>query len=166
MQGLEQQINKTENKDLRASFTNVKERIVKYWDKLFADPFIVEVNGEKKMFFIHRTNNIMEQQFRLCAYSYRRVHGNRSIRRNLENIPEYLPLVANLKNPDYVKLVFSDESNMVKKFSEIDVNIIRSMATKHHNNKIKLVSNKIKRKALRQPQFKKQLKKAFVAVAK
>lgn len=166
MQSLEQQINQTNDKALRSSFTSVKERMLKYWDKLFADPFIVEVNGEKKMFFIHRTNNIMEQQFRLFAYRYRRVHGNRSIRRNLENIPEYLPLVANLKNPDYVKLVFCDESNMAKKFSEIDVEIIRTMVTKHHNKKKNLVSNKIKRKVLRQAQFKNQLKSAFAAVAK
>jgi len=165
MQSLEQQIKQTEDKALRSTFTSVKERMLKYWDKLFADPFIVEVTGEKKMFFIHRTNNIMEQQFRLFAYSYRRVHGNRSIRRNLENIPEYLPLVANLKHPDYVKLVFRDESNMAKKFSEIDVKIIRTMVTKHHSNKKNLVSNKIKYKVLRQSQFKNQLKIAFSAVA-
>ena len=166
MQSLELQINQTNDKALRSSFTSVKERMLKYWDKLFADPFIVEVNGAQKMFFIHRTNNIMEQQFRLFAYSYRRVHGNRSIRRNLENIPEYLPLVANLKNPDYVKLVFCDESNIAKKFSEIDVNIIRKMATRHQSNKKNLVSKKIKRNVLRQPQFKNQLKNAFAAVAR
>jgi len=165
MQRLEQQINQTTDKPLRASFISVKERLLKYWEQLFADPFIVAVNDEKRMFFIHRTNNIMEQQFRLFAYSYRRVHGNRSIRRNLENIPEYLPLVANLKNPDYVKLVFCDESNMAKKFSEIDVKIIRTMVTKHHSNKKNLVSNKIKPKVLRQAQFKNQLKIAFSAVA-
>jgi hypothetical protein len=166
MQSLEQQIKQTEDKALRASFISVKERMLKYREKLFADPFIVEVNGEKKMFFIHRTNNIMELQFRLFAYSYRRVHGNRSIRRNLENIPEYLPLVANLKNPDYVKLVFCDESNMAKKFSETDVKIIRKMIKKHHSNKKNLVSNKIKRKVLRQAQFKNQLKIAFAVVAR
>jgi hypothetical protein len=165
MQSLEQQINQTNDKPLQESFTSVKERILKYWDKLFADPFIVEVNGEKKMFFIHRTNNIMEQQFRLFAYSYRRVHGNRSIRRNLENIPEYLPLVANLKNPDYVKLVFCDESKMAKKFSEIDVKTIRTMITKHYSNKKNLVSKKFNRKVLRQAQFKSQLKIAFATVS-
>jgi hypothetical protein len=165
MRSLEQQIKQTKEKPLRASFISVKERIFLYWDRLFADPFMVEVNGEKKMFFIHRTNNIMELQFRLFAYSYRRVHGNRSIRRNLENIPEYLPLVANLKNPAYVKLVFLNESNMAKKFSEIDVETIRTMATKHYSNKKNLVSNKTKRKVLRQAQFKNQLKIAFAAVA-
>jgi hypothetical protein len=84
----------------------------------------------------------------------------------LENIPEYLPLVANLKNPDYVKLVFCDESNIAKKFSEIDVKTIRTMATKHYSTKKNLVSNKTKVKVLRQAQFKNQLKIAFAAVAK
>jgi uncharacterized protein YbaR (Trm112 family) len=165
MRKLEDKIEMTTDKSLIASFTKVKERILEYWDRLFADPFVVEVNGEKRIFFIHRTNNIMEHQFRLFAYSYRRVHGNRSIRRNLENIPEALPLVANLKNPDYVKLVFKDESKIAKKFSEIDVNKIRAMFNEHHNNKKKR-NLQIKKLILRHPQFKNQLKAAFAVVAR
>jgi uncharacterized protein YbaR (Trm112 family) len=164
MGSLGQQIENAMDKTLRDSLVKVKERIHTYWDRLFADPFIVEVNGEKKMFFVHRTNNIMEHQFRMFAYSYRRVHGNRSVRRNLENIPEQLPLVENLKNPDYVKLVFQDESKIAKRFSEVDVNIIRTMSAEHHNNKKKRGSQKVKQ-IVRQPLFKKQLMFAFAQVA-
>ena len=49
------------------------------------------------------------------------------------------------------------------KFSEIDVKTIRTMVTKHHSTKKNLVSNKTKRKVLRQTQFKNQLKIAFAA---
>ena len=164
MDSFEIQIETTTNKSLKTSFIKGKERIKLYWDRLFADPFVVDVNGEKKMFFIHRTNNIMEQQFRSFAYSYRRIHGNRSIRRNLENIPETLPLVANLKNPDYVKLVFDDESKITKRFSKIDIQKIRTMADNHYNNKKKKISQKCK-KLLRNPELKKQLATAFVYVA-
>jgi len=164
MGSFEIQIESTTNKSLRASFIKVKERIQLYWDRLFADPFVVDVNGEKKMFFIHRTNNIMEQQFRAFAYSYRRIHGNRSIPRNLENIPEALSLVANLKNPNYVRLVFEDESKIAKRFSKIDIQKIRLMADNHYNSKKKKDSQKCK-KILRNPELRKQLTDAFAYVA-
>jgi hypothetical protein len=32
------------------------------------------------------------------------------VRRNLENIPEQMPLVENFLNSNYVKLIFGDES--------------------------------------------------------
>ncbi|MGP8321935.1 MAG: hypothetical protein ACT6FE_06400 [Methanosarcinaceae archaeon] len=164
MQKLEDKIEITTDNSLETSFTKLKERILEYWDRLFADPFVIEVNGENRVFFVHRTNNIMEQQFRMFAYSYRRIHGNRSIRRNLENIPAALPLVANLKNQKYVKLVFEDESKIAKRFSEVNVKKIRTMVVEHYNNKNKR-NLKINKQTLRNPQFKKQLTVAFAGVA-
>lgn len=157
-------IDKATEKSSRNSFIQIKERILEYWDRLFADPFVVEVNGEKKVFFIHRTNNIMEQMFRMFAYYYRRIHGNSSIRRNLENIPEALPLVANLRNPDYIKLVFGNENKIDDKFSKIDVKIIRMMLAEHHNDKKKMKLT-INKKILRHPQFRNKLNNAFAVVA-
>ena len=93
MNELDQKINSPNDSKMRRSFISVKERLEKYWQKLFADPLIVKVNGEEKILFVHRTNNIMENHFRQFNYGYRRIHGNRSVRRNLENIPEQLPLV-------------------------------------------------------------------------
>lgn len=164
MRRLDYQIETIIDKPLRTSLTMVKKRILEYWERLFTDPFILEVNGEKKLFFINRTNNIMEHQFRLLAYSYRRIHGNHSVRRNLENIPEALPLVENLKNPDYVKIVFGNQFKIAERFSEIDVKTIRNMSTKHHNNK---KQNSYKNKyILRQPQFNKLLINAFAEVTR
>ena len=160
MRTLEDQIETITDKPLRSSFIKVKERILEYWDRLFADPFVVKVNGEKKIFFVHRTNNIMEQQFRMLTYSCRRIHGNHSVRRNLENIPGALPLVENLKNPDYVKIVFGNQFEIAKKFAEIDVKKIRNMSAEHHNNKKKQNSRNTKN-ILRQSQFKKLLSHAF-----
>lgn len=157
-------IDQTTEKSLRNGFIQIKERILKYWDRLFADPFVVDVNGEKKVFFIHRTNNIMEQLFRRFAYFYRRIHGNSSIRRNLENIPEALPLVENLKNHDYVKLVFCNENKIDERFSQIDVKKIRKMLVDHRSDK-KMRKLTINKKMLRHPQFKEKLSLAFAAVA-
>jgi hypothetical protein len=79
-------------------------------------------------------------------------------------MPEQLPLVENLKNPDYIKLIFGEEKNIAEKFSEIDVKIIRKMEKNHHPNKKIHASRKIK-KMLRSPDFKKQLLSAFQTVA-
>jgi len=63
-------------------FNKVINKINEYGERLFADPLVVEVNDEKRTFFIHRTNNIVEQLFRWLNYGFRRIHGNQSIRRN------------------------------------------------------------------------------------
>jgi hypothetical protein len=142
----------------------VKERIEIYWERLFADPLVVEVNGEKRVFWVQRTNNIMEHQFRRLAYRHRRIHGNRSIRRNLENMPAALPLVLNLKNPDYVRLVFENVMTMAKRFSKIEVSKIRQMATNHNHQK-NIKSSQRNKKMVRHPKFYARLKTAFAVVA-
>ncbi|MFQ5630292.1 MAG: hypothetical protein ACE5I1_16095 [bacterium] len=164
MRKLNKQIQKTTEQQLRASLKKIKEQITEYEERLFADPLIVEANGEKKLFFVQRTNNIMEQHFRLFNYARRRVHGNQSVRRNLENIPEQLPLVENLKNPKYMKLIFDSETEIAKRFSEIEAKTIRKMAEEHSKKKKSLCSRKTKR-IIRDCKFKKQLIAAFAIVA-
>ena len=73
-------------------------------------------------------------------------------------------LVENLKNPYYMKLIFGEEINIVEKFSEIDVKIIREMEKNHYPKK-KIYSSRKITKSLRSPNFKKQLLLAFQAVA-
>jgi hypothetical protein len=164
MKKLKQKIAETTDPKLRSSFKNVKERVEKYWEKLFADPLVVRVNGQEKCLFVQRTNNIMEKHFRQLNYGYRRIHGNHSVRRNLENIPEQLPLVENLKNPNYVQLVFQDTSKIARRFSKVDVKIIRKMAAENHSKKQVLCSRKIKN-IIRKADFKDQLITAFKNVA-
>ena len=155
---------KEKDKNLSNLCNKVINKINEYGERLFVDPLVVEVNDEKKTFFIHRTNNIVEHLFRWLNYGFRRIHGNHSIRRNLENIPEQIPLIENLKNPNYMKLIFGEEINVAEKFSEIDVKKIREMEKNHYPKKKIYSSRKIK-KTLRSPDFKKQLLSAFQAVA-
>ena len=164
MKELNQKIAETTDAKLRSSFKNVKERVEKYWEKLFADPLVVDVNGKEKLLFVQRTNNIMEKHFRCLNYGYRRIHGNHSVRRNLENIPEQLPLVENLKNPNYVNLVFQDSTKIAQRFSKVDVKIIRKMAAEHHSKKQVFCSRKIKN-IIRKTDFKDRLIAAFKNVA-
>lgn len=164
MHTLDRQIQNATAQGLRDHLIKVKERIIEYEGRLFADPFVVEVHGEKRYFFVHRTNNIMEQHFRQFNYGHRRIHGNHSVRRNLENMPEQFPLVENLRNPNYVKLIFGDDTKIAKRFSEIDSAMIRKMSAEHRDKKKLLCSRKTKR-ILRRPDFKKQLVAAFAVAA-
>lgn len=164
MSELEQKIQNAPEKMIKNQFTVVKERMEQYWEKLFAEPLIVNVDGQEKCIFVHRTNNFMENHFRQLAYGYRRIHGNRSVKRNLNNVPEELPLTENLKIPDYVKLIFGDEFHIAKRFSKVDVHKIRKKITEHHTQKQSLCSRKAKR-IIRKPNFKNQLKAAFAAIA-
>jgi hypothetical protein len=164
MPRLEQYIQTASDPTVKNSFIQMQERILEYWEKLFADPLVLTVNGEKRVFYLHRTNNIMEQQFRQLAYSYRRIHGNHSIRRNLEHIPEQIPLVQNLKNSNYIKLIFENASQIAKRFSMIDVQKIKIMAQTLNSADMKKIPPRAKR-FLRQPQFKELLKLAFSVVA-
>jgi hypothetical protein len=161
---LEKKIRKEKDKKLCDIFNKVINKINEYGERLFVDPLVVEVKGEKRVFFIHRTNNIVEHLFRWLNYGFRRIHGNHSIRRNLENIPEHLPLIENLKNPKYMRLMFGEEINIAEKFAQIDVKIIREMEKNHYPKKKIYSSRKIK-KSLRSPDFKKQLLAAFQAAA-
>jgi len=161
---LKQKILNTADPKMKRSFKNVKERIEQYWQKLFADPIRVNVNGQEKLLFVHRTNNLVENHFRQLNYSYRRIHGKHSVRRNLEHIPEMLPLTENLKNPNYIELIFKNELNIAKRFSQIDVKNIRKMVAEHRKKKQSFCSRKIKR-IIRQPNFKSQLINSFANVA-
>jgi len=161
---LESKIKKTKDNKLCDSFNKVLRKIAEYGERLFVDPLIVEVNGEKRTFFIHRTNNILEHRFRRFNYGFRRIHGNHSVRRNLENIPEQLPLVENLKNPNYIRLIFGEEAKIAEKFAEVDVKLIRKME-KNHCLKKKIYSSRKIKQSLRSKQFKKQLLAAFQSVA-
>ena len=132
--------------------------------RLFSDPMTVHVNGERKIIFILRTNNILERHFRRFNYWCRRIHGNHSVRRNLENIPEQFPMVENLKNPNYVQLIFGDENKIAQQFAKVDKNIVSDMKS---NLKIKqkiYSSNKIK-KTIRNSNFKKLLVDSFASAA-
>jgi len=161
---LRKKIKNTDDKSLSKSFKKIIDKLKENGKRLFSDPVTVYANGEKKIIFILRTNNILEQHFRRFNYWCRRIHGNHSVRRNLENIPEQFPLVENLKNPNYVKLIFGNESKIAEKFSKVDKNIITEMRNNLKTKQKIYSSNKIK-KTIRNPDFKKLLIGSFASAA-
>lgn len=161
---LKKKIKTINDKQVCNKLLNIIKSLDQYGERLFSDPLIVEINGELKLFFIHRTNNIMEHHFRRFNYSCRRIHGNHSVRRNLENIPSQLSLIENLENLNYMKLVYGDENKISEKFATIDIKTIREMRETDKSKQKLYYSTKIK-KIIRFAKFKKYMIDAFISVA-
>jgi hypothetical protein len=101
------------------------EQIDKYGDKLFADPITVKtVNGPLQI-EPQRTNNIMERFFRDFRRGARRKCGHNSISRFLQSMIADTPLVRNLENPEYLKILLNGQATLEDRFAQIQVQTVR-----------------------------------------
>ena len=95
------------------------EQIDKYGDKLFADPITVDTPNGPITVYPQRTNNILEQFFRGERHAHRRKTGNDSMSRTLQAMLADTPLVKNLDNPDYMKILLDGKANLEELFAEL-----------------------------------------------
>jgi len=112
-----------EDPKLVADFLSQKmaSQIDKYRDKLFADPIEVDTPSGPVTIYPQRTNNILEQFFRGVKRGYRRKTGNDSMRRALHAMLVDAPLVKNLDNPEYMKLLLDGRANLEELFAELEI---------------------------------------------
>ena len=101
------------------------KQIDKYWDKLFADPIEVETPTGKLMIQPQRTNNLMEQSFRFLKRDQRKKSGQHSLTKTLKGMLADTPLVRNLSNPDYVKILLNGKETLANRFADIDIQQVR-----------------------------------------
>jgi len=101
-------------------------QIDKYWEKLFADPITVETPTGPILVQPQRTNNILEQFFRSLKRASRRRTGNASSSRMLRTILAETPLVRNLENPSYMRILLDGKSSLEEVFAEIDIDTFRT----------------------------------------
>ena len=101
-------------------------RIDKYWEKLFADAIAVETPTGPILIQPQRTNNILEQFFRSLKRASRRRTGNASSSRMLRTILAETPLVRNLENPSYMRILLSGKGSLEEVFAEIDIDTFRT----------------------------------------
>ena len=79
----------------------------KCWDKLFADPVLVQTPTGPILVQPQRTNNIMERFFRDFRRDARRKSGTNSISRTLQSMIADTPLVKNLEKTQYLELLLN-----------------------------------------------------------
>lgn len=99
----------------------VIKQLEKYWDKIFASPIKVTVDGKEKTIFPHRTNNQSEQFYRKIKHLFRRLHGRSSVSKDIDYLPEEIALIENLKNQNYVKTVLTSIDNLAFEFAKLDI---------------------------------------------
>jgi len=92
----------------------------KYDGKLFADPIDVNTPTGTVKIYPQRTNNILERFFRSMRRGYRRKTGDNAMRRALQAMLAETPLVKNLDNPDYMRILLNGTSGLEELFAEMD----------------------------------------------
>ena len=103
------------------SYYKMVKQIDKYWDKLFADPVEVETPSGKLMVHPQRTNNLMEQSFRFLKRDRRKKSGQHSLAKTLKGMLADTPMVRNLSNPAYVRILLKGKDTLASRFAEIDI---------------------------------------------
>jgi len=107
------------------TYNKMLKQIDKYWEKLFADPIKVTTSEGVISIQPQRTNNIMEQFFRYLKRGYRKKIGTHSLSKVLKSMLADTPLVKNLVNPEYLKIILNGQNSLAERFAEIDVKQVR-----------------------------------------
>lgn len=108
-------------------YRKMRQQIEKYWEKLFADPVIVTRGGETLTLAPQRTNNILEQFFRNMKHRHCRKSGYAAMNKSITAMLSATPLVKNLDNPEYYKLLLNGCSSLAERFSQIEVTAIQKL---------------------------------------
>jgi hypothetical protein len=93
-------------------------QIEHYGPKLFAAPLVVCGPEGKRLIQPQRTNNLMERFFRDLKRRFRHKSGCHRLGRTLRTMLADTPLVQNLNNPEYVKILLDGRPNLEALFSE------------------------------------------------
>jgi len=107
------------------SYRKMREQLHHYWEKLFCDPIMVKTAKGRRLLHPQRTNNLMEQFFRFFKRMFRKRSGTRPLARTMKAMIADTPLVRNLENPDYVKILLNGKSSLEERFAEIDTQLVR-----------------------------------------
>jgi hypothetical protein len=113
------------NKHRERTYANMVSQIDKYWKKLFADPIPVVTQDGILRIQPQRTNNILERFFRDEKRRGRKKTGMASLNKVLKSVLADTPLVQNLKNDEYMKIILNGCSSLVERFSQIDAHLVQ-----------------------------------------
>lgn len=145
------------------AYLKMISQIDKYWTKLFADPLIVKTTDGPKLIQPQRTNNILERFFRDLKRGNRQREGTASLSKTLQYILKETPLVKNLANEDYMRIILDGCSTLEERFATIDRKRATAALRKSQEN-AERVSPKMK-KLIRQPDFQLKIGNLFANTA-
>ena len=127
------------------------DHINKYWHMLFCDPIVVETKVGRVVVQPSRTNNLLEQFFRMLMRTYRKKNGFQAMSKVLKSMLKDTPLVMNLRNESFMEILLDGKESLAERFADIDAAIVRRQMKQPTVNGYQ-VSPKVK-KILRAPTF-------------
>ncbi len=105
-------------------YRKMVKQIDKYWEKLFADPITANTPNGDVIIQPQRTNNILERFFRDLKRGNRKKTGSVSLNRTIKSILSDTPLVKNLDNPEYMRILLDGCSTLEERFEKIDSKLV------------------------------------------
>jgi len=107
-------------------YRNMVKQIKKYWNKLFTKPITVTTKaGQTMTIQPQRTNNLMERFFREANRGSRKRTGGKTLGHVLTTMLADTPLVKNLENKKYEKIILGGCDTLAERFSEIEAKEVR-----------------------------------------
>jgi hypothetical protein len=106
-------------------FAKMLEQIEHYGPKLFAAPLVVSTPQGACTIQPQRTNNLMERFFRDFKRQCRHKTGCHALGRTLRTMLADTPLVHNLQNPEYLKILLDGQPTLEALFAQIDPATVR-----------------------------------------
>ena len=110
------------------------EQIEHYGPKLFAAPLVVSTPQGTRMIQPQRTNNLMERFFRDFKRRCRHKTGCQALGTTLRTMLADTPLVHNLQNPEYLKILLDGQPTLEALFAQIDTASVREELEKAQHN--------------------------------
>ena len=117
----------------KTTYAGMIKQLDKYWVKLFADPIPVATTDGVSYVYPQRTNNLLERFFRSVKQRGRKKNGTASLNKVLKSALADTPLVQNLNNSKYIKLILNGCSNLEERFSQIDTHLVQEEMNNAHN---------------------------------
>jgi len=124
VKGFREQIASDSRLSGKDEYKKMIQQIDMYWEKLFADPIAVHTPQGEVFIQPQRTNNILERFFRDIKKKARKRTGTLSLTKTLKTILSDTPLVKNLDNEEYLKIILDGCDTLEERFAKIDSNLV------------------------------------------
>jgi hypothetical protein len=148
----------------KQTYSKMIEQLDKYWEKLFADPLVINTGEGQIMIAPQRTNNIMERFLRGEKRRSRKKSGTASLSKTLKAILAETPLVRNLEKEEYCRIILNRCSSLAERFSQIDEEIVREQLSQSKFNQERIPP--AVKKIIKQPDLPQKIFMLYLGVSK
>jgi hypothetical protein len=122
---------------------NILKYFTKYRDQIFGHPVIIDDNGTV-IAVVQRTNNVDEHFFGNEKQRLRRRVGRAHLGRDLEDQPAQAALAANLRHPDYVRILCGSLEHLHNAFANLDEQAIGNATLLVRSNRDTVLQKRVR----------------------